>query len=101
MGIDLAQARKIPWKSGAFSAAFVRSHGDAGLSPAGPEGLCISVANPAINGHSSTVLRPARLGGADCVHWAKTHRAPLDRAAESGCHHILKRRARSTRAGHA
>ena len=56
MGFDLAQARTFPWKSGAFSAAFVRSHGDAGLSPAGPEGLCISVANAAINGHSSTAL---------------------------------------------
>jgi|SRR6266566_3609364 len=101
MGFDLPQARKIPWKSGAFSAVFVRSHGDAGFSPAGPEGLCISGANAAINGHSSTVLRPALLGGVDCVHCAKTRRALLDRVAEGGCPHILKRRARSTRAAHA
>ena len=56
MGFDLPQAQKIPWKSGAFSAAFVRSQGDAGLSPAGPEGLCISVADAAINGRFSRVL---------------------------------------------
>ena len=55
MGTDLAQARKIPWKSGAFSAAFVRSHGDAEVSPAGPKGPCISAADAAINGRSSTV----------------------------------------------
>jgi hypothetical protein len=54
MGTDLAQARKIPWKSGAFSAAFVHSHGDAGFSPRGPEGPNISAADAAINGRSST-----------------------------------------------
>ncbi len=56
MGTDLPQARKIPWKSGAFSAVFVRSHGDAGFSWPGPEGPCIPVADAAINGRSSTVL---------------------------------------------
>jgi hypothetical protein len=56
MGIDLAQAQKSPWKSGAFSAAFVRSHGDAGFSPSGPEGPCIPVADAAINARSSTAL---------------------------------------------
>ena len=54
MGFDLPQARKIPRKSDAFSAAFVRSHGDAGFSPAGPEGPYIFAAYAAINGRSST-----------------------------------------------
>jgi len=52
MGFDLPQAPKIPWKSGAFSSAFVHSHRDAGFSPTDPE-PCISVANAAINGRSS------------------------------------------------
>ena len=55
MECDLAQVR-IPWKSGAFSAAFVPCRGVAGFSPAGPEGPCISAADAAINGRSSTAL---------------------------------------------
>jgi len=69
MGFDLPQAQKVPWKSGAFSAAFVRSHGDAGLSPAGPEGPCISAAIAAINGRSSTTLSTdsSTIGEMTCV----------------------------------
>jgi len=56
MGFDLPQAQKTPWKSGAFSAAFVRSYGDAGFSPAGPKGRDIHACDAAINGRSSMVL---------------------------------------------
>jgi hypothetical protein len=55
MGFDLPQTQKIPWKSGAFSAAFIRGK-DAGFSWTGPEGRDIHACDAAINGRSSTVF---------------------------------------------